>query len=279
LNKNVSVVIPTIGEQSLMTTINLLNDGLLIPHEILIVIPNIFISNLNNITMPSNVTILDVNLASQVQQRIHGFIHAHNDYVLQLDSDILLEKDALYNLFNMLIDKGPNSCVAPIYKTDLNVKLNKIKSYLFKYFINRERKFNNWDTWYEFYIPKNSNFSQVKWLPGGCILHYKKNLITKNYYLLKGKAYDEDLLHSFLLTKNNINLYICSNAKAESVDFIHYNHKNFLSFIKFIYKISRVKFSLLIMSRGNKLFFAIWYSQWIINEIIRYIKNLFRSYK
>ena len=278
MNKNISVVIPTIGEQSLIGTLNSLNNGLLIPHEILIVIPERFISRLNNIIMPSNVTILKVNFSSQVQQRIHGFISSNNDYVLQLDSDILLERDSLYNLLNMLNDKGPNSCVAPIYKTDLNIKLNKIKSYLFKYFLNREREINNWDTWYEFYIPKNLNFSKVKWLPGGCILHYKKNLITENYYLFKGKAYDEDLLHSFLLTKNNINLYICNKAKAESINFTHYDHKNFISFIEFIFKVSRVKFSLLIMSRGNKLFFTIWYSQWIINETIRYIKNLFRSY-
>ena len=49
---------------------------------------------------------------------------------------------------------------------------------------------------------KKKNLHEVEWLPGGCILHSKKNLIKKNYFNFKyKKAYCEDLIHSYFLKK------------------------------------------------------------------------------
>ena len=53
---------------------------------------------------------------------------------------------------------------------------------------------------------------QTEWLPGGCILHYKNNLYLKNYYPFIGKAYCEDLIHSYYLRKNNIKLFVLNKA-------------------------------------------------------------------
>ena len=61
----------------------------------------------------------------------------------------------------------------------------------------------------------NGNFQnkiQTEWLPGGCILHRMDNLVTENYFPFSGKAYSEDLIHSLLLKKNEVKLYICNNA-------------------------------------------------------------------
>ena len=58
------------------------------------------------------------------------------------------------------------------------------------------------------------NKMQLEWLPGGCILHRTDNLITENYFPFSGKAYSEDLIHSLLLKKNEVKLYICNNAIA-----------------------------------------------------------------
>ena len=61
---------------------------------------------------------------------------------------------------------------------------------------------------------------EVDWLPGGCILHAKKNIILDNYYPYKGKSYSEDLLLSALLKKNKIKLFHCTNSKS------YFNIKN-----------------------------------------------------
>jgi hypothetical protein len=61
----------------------------------------------------------------------------------------------------------------------------------------------------------NNVNDKVEWLAGGCILHRKENLITENYFPFSGKAYCEDLMHSILLRKNNIDLWITKNVVCE----------------------------------------------------------------
>ncbi len=52
----------------------------------------------------------------------------------------------------------------------------------------------------------------VKWLAGGCVLHYKENLICENFWPLPGKAYYEDVVHSCILSGKGIRLVIDSSA-------------------------------------------------------------------
>ena len=54
----------------------------------------------------------------------------------------------------------------------------------------------------------------VDWQPGGCILHNKKNLILDNYYPYEGKAYSEDLIHSHLLRKSGLSLFVASRSRC-----------------------------------------------------------------
>jgi hypothetical protein len=61
---------------------------------------------------------------------------------------------------------------------------------------------------------KNQDKNQSEWLPGGCVLHRLKDVITLDYFPFSGKAYSEDLIHSFLLRENGIKLYVCNNAIA-----------------------------------------------------------------
>tara|TARA_B110000008_G_scaffold240274_1_gene247498 strand:- start:2083 stop:2523 length:441 start_codon:yes stop_codon:yes gene_type:complete len=59
--------------------------------------------------------------------------------------------------------------------------------------------------------PQHGNFF-VDWQPGGCLMHNKENLIKENYFPFNGKAYSEDLIHSFLLKNNNLKLITCLDA-------------------------------------------------------------------
>ena len=54
----------------------------------------------------------------------------------------------------------------------------------------------------------------VDWLPGGCILHYKNQLITSNFYPLDGKAFCEDLMHSLFLRRNGTRLNVTKKARV-----------------------------------------------------------------
>jgi hypothetical protein len=71
------------------------------------------------------------------------------------------------------------------------------------------------------------------WIPGGCVMHLKKNLILSNFFPFQGKAYCEDLFHSIALKNNNIKLYYHTNAKAFlEIDNIKSNLKIFTKHLK-----------------------------------------------
>ena len=52
----------------------------------------------------------------------------------------------------------------------------------------------------------------VEWLAGGCVMHYRENLILGNIYPFKGKAYCEDIIHSYYLKSRGVSLIVDSDA-------------------------------------------------------------------
>lgn len=280
LIKNISVVIPTIGENFLFNTIKYVNSGTIIPREILVIIPVKFYNNINKLIFPKNVRVFKTKLASQVHQRIYGFKKAKYQFVMQLDADIIIENKTLESLYNKISSLNYYSAIAPTFKKKNSYTINPIKKILFGYFINREKNLDVWDTWFDDYLnPVTSDINRAKWLPGGCIMHRKNNLILHNYYKYDGKAYDEDLIHSYFLRKNKINLYCSNNIFAASINPNHYEHKSFYDHMKYVLRIYNVKSSIFKFSKGNTVFFHLWFIQWLINELIRFIKFLFIANK
>jgi hypothetical protein len=55
---------------------------------------------------------------------------------------------------------------------------------------------------------------EVDWQPGGCVLHRRGGLILEGFYPYKGKAYCEDLIHSFLLRQASVSLFVNTYAKC-----------------------------------------------------------------
>lgn len=266
----VSVVIPTIGESFLSKTIENLLSGSLKPDEIIIVIPKKYSSKIKNYNFNKLVRVYVQEHASQVSQRILGFKKSSNELILQLDADILLKKDCLQELVESL-NSNDDMCVAPFYETDLDYEAKFLKKFFFSCFINREKKFFNWDTWfYRHYHHFNDRLLLTKWLPGGCILHKKKNLVLDNYYFYDGAAYDEDLLHSYLLSLKSIKLCIAKKAFAKSINPKGYEHKNFNNLMKYIKRIYHIKKKLATDSKGNLIFYHVWFIQWVFLEYLRF---------
>ena len=223
----VSVVIATLGGYSLTSTITALNRGTLVPDEILVCIPeqesprtaHLFFKNLKIITTACR---------GQVAQRAFGFRQVRNELVLQLDDDVSLRPNCLRSLV---------SCVETTQKISAGPKLYDIKTGLYSSFLIPDPQgstlFQKLMFWvingrrgYEpgrigragigMGIPDTmQGCVDVDWLPGGCVLHRRENLVLFDFYPLKGKAFAEDLFHSRLLKKEGVTLMRCNHAECD----------------------------------------------------------------
>ena len=229
MSKKVSVVIPTLGGSQIIKTLNQLNKGSLRPNEIILsTIGKIKLQN--EVKKIRNVKIIRSNKKGQVSQRIKGFKLIKNNYVLQIDDDILLEKNCLKKLVNFLALDRKKKAVSPLLITQ-NRSSNfdkKPKNFFYKFYhfiLNGKKNFQSGKISkagipYYFDNKRIKGLINVEWLSGGCILHRKENLILKNYFpILSKKAYCEDLIHSEELKKKKINLYLNTEALAYYNDF------------------------------------------------------------
>jgi hypothetical protein len=223
ISRSVTVVIPTLGDDCLDATLNALNQGTVIPEKILICIPKKFVSKVIDYSLP-NLEIVKSKEKGQVAQRALGFAAADTQYVIQLDDDIIVDSLCLETLLDTADSLGKNVAVAPSF---LNAKTGKS---LYK--INTTSKFKKLYFWIlngkKGYQPGTLTLAgtcfgidneeavdseiEVDWLPGGCVLHHRDNVITENYYPFPGKAYGEDFFFSILAREKGIKLYVSTKA-------------------------------------------------------------------
>ena len=251
----ISVVIPTIGNRDISKTINSINQNNFKVDEILVcTVRNSKIKTLEG----KNVKIIFCKEKGQVKQRIEGFKLAKGDYILQLDDDIILNKNCIRLLFDELKNL-PNTSISPNVflsenKNSIFSKKNSLKQKIFN--LISGLKLNNREgritiSGFESYPEISSNsdlLTETEWLIGGCVLHHKKNLVLKNYYPFEGKAYSEDLFHSLELRKNKIKLFI--HKKASIFLNINENKMDWNTFKKELFKDLRVRRFLVL---NNKL--------------------------
>lgn len=250
----ISVVIPTIGEEILHKVIKKLLNGRMIPNEILLVFFKQEKKNVSSYSKYKNTKILFCPFKGQVNQRIFGFRNAKNKYVVQLDSDILVNINTIELLYKEAIKDNKTCVSAKIVNKDLLKTETKINQ-------NNSGKITKWGSsiWFnKFNYPLK--IQECEWLQGGCVIHLKENLITNNYYPYKGKAYGEDVIHSCLLRKNKIKLIlnpkikVIEIAKKNSISTL--NIYDFYIFIKnnFLSKIKIIK-----LTKGSYLLFFLWF--------------------
>src|ERR1700753_3022901 len=93
-DQQISVVIATLGGDSLSGTIASLMNGSKPPAEILICIPAAHAGKVSALASDV-VKIIPTEVKGQVKQRAFGFTQAKYPLVMQLDDDILFEKETL----------------------------------------------------------------------------------------------------------------------------------------------------------------------------------------
>lgn len=223
-SNKISVVIATLGGVQLHDTINSINTNTIIPFEILICIP---IKESYNIRfqLPDNVKICISETRGQVSQRLYGFSLAKGEFIMQMDDDLILESNTIELLLNSLISLPKNSAIAPsIYVLQTNQSFYKkptsTKLLNFYYFL-----INGMNGYKPGTLTKAMSnigvdpdeskelLTRSEWLPGGCVLHNRKNIINFNYFPFNGKAYCEDIYHSLYLLEKGINLYFHNSAR------------------------------------------------------------------
>ena len=247
----ISVVIPTLGGDMLSDTISILNKGTIRPDEILICIPNQFQNRVPN-NLPDNVRLVLTSIMGQVSQRIAGFKEARNNLVFQMDDDVHVHSMALQILADGINDLGKYSSISPVLVNRLGEDSVYMKSRatswplkIYYFFISGLTQPMpgailgcgiglGWSP-----LKDDPPFKAMEWLPGGCVMHNKNNLVTKEFYPFEGKAYCEDLIHSRILSVKGVKLYVAKDASASIIlespfdmgvrDFLLYLRKDYMA--------------------------------------------------
>ena len=281
---SLSVVIPTLGGNSLNKTLESINRGSIVPDEILVCIPENEVVMIQDLSF-HNLRVLVTPIRGQVGQRAIGFQAALYEIVMQLDDDLIIDEYCIENLLKTLNSCGPKVAVAPAlinkltgksaYKT---VDINTVIKRIFYWVMNGKNGFQpgkiaksglnfGFDT-----DGKSEKVYEVDWLAGGCVMHYSKNLILENFYPFKGKAYCEDIIHSYLLREKNISLYIDSSACCE-VELFNLGNLKHNDYVKFIIDDYRArKYAMMKFSRYSiRIIFLYisYYTHFILSNLIK----------
>lgn len=223
---NISIVIPTLGNKNLRLTLSSIENSSIDVLEVIIVIPHNFnfdfdLSEFSRL----NIVILITDIGGQVFQRSEGFKITKGEFVLQLDDDIEFNNFFIAGLVSTLVSLPFSTSVSPLLTNHQNQSIYRstftILSRLFYAFVYfdillKEGSINSFCR--SIGVTTINKIQKVEWLPGGCVLHRRRNLIMNNYFPFRSKAFMEDLYHSYYLKLNGISLYIDSTLNAIIVD-------------------------------------------------------------
>lgn len=227
-NLSLSVVIATLAGKELEQTIRYLRNGLSVPAEILVCIPENFTPQAN-IVEDECVRVIWTPCRGQVAQRAFGLAQAKSDYVMQMDDDVVLSETSIGLLYDALVKLGPGNAVSPLFKNAATQEYltqyeKSIKGFLKSLMSSLiggapwgHRRMGKID---QAGIPYavDRRFVSAKalvetdWVPGGCVICHRDNLVLENYYPFAGKAYSEDVIHSLLWRRKGVRLWVASNV-------------------------------------------------------------------
>lgn len=227
----ISVVIATLGSDVLHPTLAMLNSGSQIPAEILLCVPEDKVLGLSN-SEYNNIRVLVTPCKGQVAQRAYGLEQVCQPIVMQIDDDILIEPSSVQTLMQTLNRLGKGNVVAPLYRH------LKSGEYITRYTTGGRGWLSNiyasllcgapWGSrrmgklttaGIGFWLDKDQVGEapfETEWVPGGCAMCRREDLITENYYPLPGKAFTEDLVHSIYWRRMGVRLWAVPTADCRT---------------------------------------------------------------
>lgn len=212
----VDIVIPTLGEESLVDCVKSLVDSISYLGRLILVIPEerlpVNLDRCIQVWPNDALEIIRTPFASQVGQRVEGFKHSDSPFVMQLDDDTVISRTALIKLIESSIkyqaSVGPR-LIGKDYAgktTGIPYRVPGRFSGLWSRITGQVLKSGSVWHGHIFGFENNRLSAEVSWLPGGCILHPRKNVVDFDYFNISGKAYFEDLIASGVLVGRNARL-------------------------------------------------------------------------
>ena len=218
-------------------------------HNIKIIIsipPNLSKKNKFINKFDKEILIINSDKKGQVNQRQYGYKFVKTEYLMHMDDDIFISIKSLKILLNQFENLPRKSFIAP----RLSFKYNNNQGLFFKKFINLllYKKLtpkpgtllkSTFEVPYNLPFDLNQEIESVDYIPGGISLTCIENILKKGYFSFEGKAYCEDLIHSNLLKKNGVQLFISNKSfyKTEIQNYKDLKTKDFIKFIKNDYKV------------------------------------------
>ncbi len=226
-----SVVIATLGGDVLRPTLAMLNSGEQIPAEILVCVPEKEAAGMHNFGH-DNVRVIATPVRGQVAQRAFGLKLAQQNFVMQMDDDILIEPQSVRALLHAAQTLGQGSVVAPFFRHlssgDYITRFPKgwrgwfDNLYLSAvcgapWSIKRMGKLTaaGMGYWIDRDLIDDSPF-ETDWIPGGCALCRSEDLVLDSYFPFPGKAFSEDLIHSIYWRRQGARLWAIPTASCST---------------------------------------------------------------
>ena len=259
---SVDAVIPTLDGKKIYETINSLYSGKVKPKNTYCVYYKKF--DFKKFKKFKNIFFIKSKKKGQIEQRNLGIKKCKSNLILQLDDDIVLEKNTLFSLINSLKICGNSSAVGPAFFDQLKKYIynsqDNFLSNLYKLLIcsapygsKKNGKITPLTLAYGVEISKKKKLKKVDWLPGGCAL-YDKKIASINFkkFPFRGKAYCEDIYYSIQRKNQKVQHYV--DLKAKVITERSLNSKDFTEFLKEI----KVRKYLLNFTKGSKILFLNW---------------------
>ncbi len=274
---DLSVVIATLGGASLGETLRRLNSDSICPKEILVCIPEKEVDRIKA-ALADNVKIVVTSVYGQVAQRAVGLSLAKGSFVMQMDDDVFLESGSLAQLLSSLQKMGGGNIVAPLYKNPLDNRFitqfhSGIKGWLASveakllcaapWGLRRMGKLTPLGIgyWVDPRYIQQDQF-EVDWLPGGCVICAREDLVIDNYYPLVGKAYTEDVVHSIKWRERGCRLWVVvtANCYTKVAPLILNSREIWCNFRARMYVAS--------LLRGNRFRLAMWFLLYLLRRLL-----------
>ena len=220
------IVIPSTGEPSTHNLLKSIEFSTILPNNVIVVIRDVdqFYFDPESFSFP--ITLLRCPNHGQVYQRIFGFQNCHSSLVMQIDADCSFDSSFLFRyITEFLRVESISDCDIALSPSFLDSNTRPMfssethLSFLYRLLLSSiglmysNKNLSKFGQNFSLNMPSNS-FSKSNqtfhsdWLPGGCMMLRKNSLVVDNYYPFMGKAYAEDLFHSYLLFSKSVSLFV-----------------------------------------------------------------------